>query len=117
MEERILIEVEATDAGQLLRALDLPEDEIYVELVPGVKLFHDNTEVRRGGSDILPYLMTFIIAVTAPLATDAIRELVKKLHKGDGHSITKVTRCKVTITMEEETIEKVQKLLEKEKTN
>ncbi len=55
MEECILIEVEATDADQLLRSLNRPEDDIYVELTPGVKLFHSGTELRRGGSEVFPY--------------------------------------------------------------
>lgn len=55
MEECILIEVEATDADQLLRSLNIPEDDIYVELTPDVKLFHSGTELRRGGSEVFPY--------------------------------------------------------------
>ncbi len=112
MEERMIIEVESTNDSELLRALDIPEDEIYVELAPGVKLFHDGTQYRRGGADILPYVATFIIAVAAPLTTEAIRELVKRLRAGGGQKITRVIRRTVTITIEdEETIEQTGKLL------
>jgi hypothetical protein len=112
MEERMIIEVESTNDSELLRALGIPEDDIFVELAPGVQLSHDGTEIRRGGADILPYVATFVITVLAPLTTEAIRELVKRIRAGGGRKITRVIRRTVTITIEdEETIEETRKLL------
>jgi hypothetical protein len=119
MEERTLIEVGTTDAVQLKNSLGIPEDDIYVELIPDVKLFWSGEQVRRGGSDVLPYVVEFIIAVAAPLTTTAISYLVKRIREGGGQTITIVKRYEINITVEEKkTVDKIQKLLnEKEVDN
>lgn len=112
MEERTIIEVEAMDAEQLKNSLGIPEDDIYVELVPDIKLFWSGEKVRRGGTDILPYVVEFIIAVAAPLTVDAVSYLVKRIREGGGQTITIVKRYEINITIEEKkTIDKLQKLL------
>jgi hypothetical protein len=114
MEERTIIEVGTTDAELLKRSLGIPEDDIYIELEPGVNLYWsaENVQVRRGGTDVLPYLVEFIIAVAAPLTTNAITSLVKKIHEGGGHTITIVKRYEIKITVDDQKkVEKIQKLL------
>ena len=113
MVERTIIEVEATDPAQLKRSLGIPEDEIYVELAHGVELScsDEQEQNRRGGVDVLPYVITFVIAVSAPLTTEAISNLIKRTRKGGGQIITIVKRHKLTVSEEEETIVKIQKLI------
>jgi protein-S-isoprenylcysteine O-methyltransferase Ste14 len=40
------------------------------------KLFWSGEQVRRGGADVLPYIVEFVIAVAAPLTTNVISYLV-----------------------------------------
>jgi hypothetical protein len=118
MEERTIIEVEVPDSAQLQRSLGIPEDDIYVELAPNIKLFWSGEQVRRGGVDILPYVVEFVIAVSAPLTTTAISNLVKRIRKGGGEKITIVKRYEINITMEEKkTVDRIQKLLTEKETD
>ena len=119
MDERTIIEVGTTDAERLKSSLGIPEDDIYVELAPDVKLFWSGEQVRRGGSDALPYIVEFVIEVAAPLTTNAINYLVKRIREGGGQTITIVRRYEINITVEEKkTVDKIQKLLnEKEDDN
>ena len=111
-EERTIIEVETADAEQLKKSLGIPEDDIYVELTPDVKLFWSNEQVRRGGTDVLPYIVEFVIAVAAPLTTNAISYLVKRIREGGGQTITIVKRYEINIKVEEKkTVDRIQKLL------
>jgi len=112
MEERTIIEVEAMDAEQLKNSLGIPEDDNYVELAPNVKLFWSGEQVRRGGTDVLPYVVEFVIAVAAPLTVGVISYLVKNIREGGGKTITIVKRYEINITVEEKkTVDKIQKLL------
>lgn len=112
MEERTLIEVGTTDAEQLKSSLGIPEDDIYVDLTPDIRLTWSDEQIRRGGSDVLPYVVEFIIAVAAPLTTSAISYLVKRICEGGGQTITIVKRYEINITVEEKkTVDKLQKLL------
>ncbi len=114
MEERTIIEVGTTDAALLKKSLGIPEDDIYIELEPGVNLYwsDENVQVRRGGTDVLPYVVEFIIAVAAPLTTSAISSLIKKIREGGGQTITIVKRYEINIKVEEnKTVDRIQKLL------
>ena len=114
MEVRTIIEVGTTDATLLKRSLCIPEDDIYIELEPGVNLYwsDEKEQIRRGGTDVLPYVVEFIIAVAAPLTTSAISSLVKRIREGGGQTITIVKRYEINITVEEKkTVDKLQKLL------
>lgn len=113
MEESFILEVEASDLQQLQEALGIPEDDIYVELAPDVKLFYSTYVVRRA-ADIPPLLVEFVLNVGAQLTAMTIWGLVQKIHKGGGQSITIVKRHKVKVTLEEETVLEIQKHLAEE---
>lgn len=112
MEGHIIFEVEVADVEQLKSSLGIPEDDIYIDLAPDVQVSLLDEQIRRGGFDILPYLLTFVITVSGQLTAEAISALVKRIHEGGGEKITIVKRHTVNISIEQkETLEKIQKLL------
>lgn len=118
MDKRTIIEVEVTNLDQLKSSLGIPEDDIYVELTPGVGIFYEEPPIQR--SELAPIIVTLILQITGGVAVKlagdamsaAIKNLVKKIDKGSGQTITVVKRHTVKITEEEETVVKIQKLLE-----
>ncbi len=111
MVERTIIEVEATDPAQLKRSPGIPEDDIYVELAPGVELSCSDGQLRRG-ADLLPYVVEFVLTVSSGVTTALILKLIDRFRQGGGQTVTIVKRHKINISIvEEETVEKIQKLI------
>ncbi len=92
-----IIEVEATDPAQLKRSLGIPEDDIYVELAPGVQLsWSDDGQLRRG-ADLAPYVVEFVLSVSSGVTTALILKLIDRIRKGGGQTVTIVKRHKINI--------------------
>jgi hypothetical protein len=101
------LEIEAYDYEGLKAALGIPDDEVYVELAPGVSLYLSGAEpITRRGADIAPYLVEFIIVVTGQITAnaiwDAISQVKEKSRQVSAPSITIVERVKLPITSDSE---------------